>query len=178
MTRKIQGLLNSFWGRTADDGEDLAPASQTPEIGDNYHHEPLTDRYGRLWVRVATNVIPTPTNATGFYQTAVLATSGDIKATPGCLIQVWGFNTDSTNLAYFQLFDETVPPPAPATVPLISIPVQPNNGTFSLSLNQWDFDDIGNTVPFDTNGIEWAVSTTAATFTASAAPFWVNAIYV
>jgi len=180
-TRKtFKNSTNVQWARVADDGDQLNPPSQIPTRAINHNgHEPCVDEYGRLWVRVAT----LPSNATtlytsGFYQTTVLGTSGDIKTTPGTLLQVWGVNTDPNNLAFFQLFDETGPPPANGTVPLVSIPVLPNNGVFALSLNQPDAGVPSFPVPFNTNGIEWAVSSTIAILTLAATPFWVNAIYI
>jgi hypothetical protein len=171
--------FNEEWGRISDDGMDAVPADVDPSGAfPNQGHEPLIDRWGRLYTKVQ----ELPANApqvytTSFYQTIAYATSGDIKATPGTLIQVWGFNSDSTNMAWFQLFDEIGPPPANGTVPLISIPVAANNGQFSLALNQSDFGQAG-VVPFDTNGIEWAVSSTGPTLTLHTTPFWVQAIYI
>ncbi len=62
--------FNNQWGRTAEDGGDAVPASQTPAPADNQGKEPLTDRFGRPWVLLATpdgmspisigNVVPIP----------------------------------------------------------------------------------------------------------------------
>lgn len=61
--------FNNQWGRTAADGGDAIPASQTPASGDNQGKEPLTDRFGRFWAVLANpdgppisvgNVVPVP----------------------------------------------------------------------------------------------------------------------
>lgn len=177
--KKFKDATNIQWGRVSLLGDESDPSDVIEARCQFAHeaHEPLVDEYGRQWVRVASSGSSFGVQ-TGFYQTAALGVWGDIKTTPGVLLQVWGTNTDPTVLAFFQLFDATGGPPAPATVPLISIPVQPNNGQFSLSLNQPDYGNPAIPVPFDTNGIEWAVSTAIATYVAAATPFWVNAIYI
>ena len=62
--------FNNQWGRTAEDGGDAVPASQTPASGSNQGKEPLTDLFGRVWVVLANpdngppitvgNVVPVP----------------------------------------------------------------------------------------------------------------------
>ena len=170
---------NWMWARVSFQGEDADPADVIMARSGlaNEGHEPLVDEYGRQYVRVSSSLGNVPVT-TGFYQTTVLATSGDIKTTPGVLLQVWGFNPNATTKVYFMLFDETGPPPANGTTPLITLPVQPNDGLFSLTLHQPDYGNPVLPVPFDTNGIEWAVSTTIPTLTLAAVPIWVNAVYI
>ena len=62
--------FNNQWGRTAEDGGDAIPASQTPAPADNQGKARLTDRFGRVWVVLANpdngppitvgNVVPVP----------------------------------------------------------------------------------------------------------------------
>lgn len=178
--KKFKDATNFQWGRVSFEGDLAIPTDviesrcQLP----NEAHEPLVDEFGRPYVRIASNG-GSFNVTTGFYQTTVLATSGDIKTTPGTLLQVWGFNPSATTKVYLMLFDETGPPPANGTTPLITLPVQPNDGLFSLTLNQPDYGAPAVPVPFDTNGIEWAVSTTIPTLTlAVGVPIWVNAVYI
>ena len=170
--------FNISWGRISDDGDQAVPTDVDPSGAlANQGHEPLVDGWGRPWVRVASSGSSFAVQ-TGWYRTAALANMGTIKTTPGTLLQAFGFNTDPNNMGFFQLHDDAAAPPPIGAVAEISIPVQPNYGTFSVSINQPDYGVPGFPVPFETNGIVWVVSSNPVNYQVSALLFQVTAVYI
>ena len=105
-----------------------------------------------------------PQGATRDYQTTAYAASGVIKATPGRLYKLWGYNSGPAQ--FFQLCD-AASVPANATVPKVTFAIA------AASNFEFDLQDVGRQFLV---GITWNNSSTGQTKTLGAADCWVNAI--
>lgn len=153
--------------RAFADGNLDAPLAQ------NYQQQtPLVDDAGRVWVRLHSGADPlgpaNPLPVAGFGASVVtIASSGPslgvveyVGATQ--LVALAAVNL-SALVYYVQVFDAAALP-APAAVPAITMPL-PKTGSVSWT--------IPHTLAV---GLTWALSTTAAVYTAAISPdAWVNA---
>ena len=102
--------FNQQWGRTAVDGGDPVPATQTPAASSNFGREPLVDLFGRLWVRVAASIAPA-TSATAVQTFSVRSgvPTGTASTTAGKVYRAYAYNADNAD-HWLQVFDDASPP--------------------------------------------------------------------
>lgn len=125
--------------------------------------EMLVDPYGRQRVAVE-SVQPAGYARTG----ASLQHRNIVKASPGSLLEIYGFNSDDTNAYALQIFDKATSP-VNDDVPLVSIYLKPGDN-FSFTP--------ASPLIFAT-GIAWALSITPTKYTSGAtAKAWVAAAYL
>lgn len=96
-----------------------------------------------------------------------VATSGVVRAAPGCVMECWGVN-NSGSTRYIQFFDSATVP-ADTAVPVFAPIAVPTGSSFSLRIG-----DHGHVFA---TGIAWASSSTLATKTITgAADVWLTVI--
>lgn len=123
----------------------------------------LTDPYGRLRI-AAESLQPTGYRRTG----NALEYRAVAKASPGSLLEIYGFNSDDTNAFAFQIFNNTAFPSADE-VPLVSIYLKPgDNFSFTPAFP----------LAFST-GITWALSSNPAKYASVTSPkIWAAVAYL
>lgn len=153
---------NALDNRTSVDGT----TGIAPEPGDNESRDTLSDRFGRLWVRLHNGVTPIGAPLT-FDDSVVLEAASVSSAAPATFIQAIGTNTDVVT-QHFQLFDGIVIP-ANGAIPIYSIPVAAGQ-PFSV-----DMPIAGRAFAV---GIVWCFSLTLPIKTIAGAIGWVNLGFV
>lgn len=177
--------INEQWGRTADDGEDLVPASQTPAVGNNDAKSPLVDLFGRIWVRVVGgaitigNVVPIPGAVADpddalekFVNSDNIIPAFDVVAGPGKLYWVTAQNPTNSD-RFLMVFDKAgAGAPVDTDVPVISVAMKAQNMNESAEIN------LVNLGLRFANNLKIAISTTPLALTLPGADdYWVTALY-
>lgn len=182
----VKTEFNNQFGRTAADGGDAVPASQTPAFADNNGKEALLDRFGRLWVRLADgssiaigNVVPIPGAVTDptealetFVSSANAIPSFDVAAGPGKFY--WATAHNPTNADRFLMVFDLAGAGAPVNndVPEISVSMGRQN------MNQKTEINLLNLGLRFTDRLKVAISSTPLLLTLPAADdYWVTALY-
>lgn len=161
--------FNNQWGRTAVDGGDPVPATQTPASASNNGKEPLVDLFGRPWVRVAAPIAPA--TAETAVQTFKLGGNvipvGLASVIAGKVYRAEAYNADN-NDHWLQLFDSA------------SLPVNADLPTWQAFVMKGE----GVTLPLTElgayfgSGLGIALSTTPNLLTLPTADdYWMHALF-
>ena len=102
-------------------------------------------------------------------KTTAVATNLVVKASPGKLYGLWGYN-NSASAQYIQVHNATTLPADGASVPIVTFKVAAGD---NFSLDVFAFNRY---IPCDT-GITICNSSTLATKTIGSADVWINALY-
>ncbi len=178
--------FNNQFGRTAADGGDAVPASQTPAPADNQGKEPLTDRFGRFWVLLANatpglgqNVVPIPGAVDQaddalerFINSANIIPTFDVVAGPGKIYWVTALNPTNSD-RFLMVFDAAgAGAPVNTNVPVISIAIPDQNMNKSAEIN------LLNLGLRFSDRLKLAISETPMALTLPATgDYWVTALY-